>query len=26
MLPWAANLEKSGSEVADLPDEFWRRP
>jgi len=26
MLPWAADLELSGSEVAELPDEFWRRP
>ncbi len=25
MLPWAANLERSGHEVAELPDEFWRR-
>jgi hypothetical protein len=26
MLPWAADLERSGSEVAELPDEFWQRP
>jgi len=26
MLPWAADLERSGSEVADLPDEFWQKP
>jgi hypothetical protein len=26
MLPWAADLERSGSEVAGLPDEFWRAP
>jgi hypothetical protein len=26
MLPWAADLERSGREVADLPDEFWQRP
>jgi hypothetical protein len=26
MLPWAADLEQSGSEVAGLPDEFWRGP
>jgi hypothetical protein len=26
MLPWAADLELSGSEVAGLPDEFWHRP
>jgi hypothetical protein len=25
MLPWAADLELSGTEVAELPDEFWRR-
>jgi hypothetical protein len=24
MLPWAADLEQSGKEVAGLPDEFWR--
>ncbi|WP_433363324.1 aminoglycoside phosphotransferase family protein [Actinoplanes sp. CA-142083] len=24
MLPWAAFLERSGAEVAGLPDEFWR--
>jgi hypothetical protein len=24
MLPWAADLERSGSEVAALPDEFWQ--
>jgi hypothetical protein len=24
MLPWAADLERSGSEVAGLPDEFWQ--
>jgi hypothetical protein len=23
MLPWAADLERSGNEVAKLPDEFW---
>ena len=23
MLPWAADLERSGNEVAELPDEFW---
>jgi hypothetical protein len=26
MLPWAADLERSGTEVAELPDEFWQRP
>jgi hypothetical protein len=26
MLPWAADLERSGHEVAGLPDEFWQRP
>ena len=26
MLPWAAALELSGNEVADLPGEFWQRP
>jgi hypothetical protein len=26
MLPWAADLERSGGEVAQLPDEFWQRP
>jgi hypothetical protein len=26
MLPWAAHLEKSGAEVAELPDEFWQHP
>ena len=26
MLPWAADLARSGNEVADRPDEFWRRP
>jgi hypothetical protein len=26
MLPWAADLERSGSEVAQLPDQFWQRP
>jgi hypothetical protein len=26
MLPWAADLERSGSEVAGLPAEFWQRP
>ena len=26
MLPWAADLERSGSEVAELPDEFWPAP
>ena len=26
MLPWAADLERSGSEVAELPDEFWAAP
>ena len=24
MLPWAADLEQSGDEVAKLPDEFWQ--
>ena len=24
MLPWAADLERSGNEVAELPAEFWR--
>jgi len=24
MLPWAADLEQSGYEVAELPDRFWR--
>jgi hypothetical protein len=26
MLPWAAYLERSGHEVAELPDEFWQTP
>jgi phosphotransferase family enzyme len=26
MLPWAADLERSGSEVAELPTEFWQVP
>jgi hypothetical protein len=26
MLPWAADLERSGNEVAALPDEFWQGP
>jgi hypothetical protein len=26
MLPWAAHLERSGHEVAELPDEFWQTP
>jgi hypothetical protein len=26
MLPWAAYLERSGSEVAELPDGFWQPP
>lgn len=26
MLPWAADLERSGAEVAALPGEFWQRP
>ena len=26
MLPWAADLERSGTEVAGLPDEFWPEP
>ncbi len=26
MLPWAAYLERSGHEVAELPDAFWRQP
>jgi hypothetical protein len=26
MLPWADDLERSGSEVAELPDGFWREP
>ncbi len=25
MLPWAADLERSGNEVAELPAEFWQR-
>ena len=24
MLPWAADLERSGREVSELADEFWR--
>jgi hypothetical protein len=24
MLPWAADLERSGDEVSELPDEFWQ--
>ena len=24
MLPWAADLERSGNEAAGLPDEFWQ--
>jgi hypothetical protein len=24
MLPWAADLERSGDEVAEMPDRFWR--
>ena len=26
MLPWADGLERSGGEVAGLPDEFWQPP
>jgi phosphotransferase family enzyme len=26
MLPWAADLERSGAEVAELPSDFWREP
>jgi Phosphotransferase enzyme family len=26
MLPWAADLERSGDEVAGLPGEFWQKP
>jgi hypothetical protein len=26
MLPWAADLERSGTEVAARPEEFWQRP
>jgi hypothetical protein len=26
MLPWAAELEQSGNEVTELPDEFWPGP
>jgi len=26
MLPWAADLGRSGNEVAGLPDEFWPGP
>jgi hypothetical protein len=26
MLPWAADLEQSGNEVAELPDGFWPGP
>lgn len=26
MLPWAADLERSGNEVAELPDQFWQAP
>jgi hypothetical protein len=26
MLPWAADLERAGTEVARLPDEFWQAP
>ena len=26
MLPWAADLARSGNEVAGLPDEFWQGP
>ena len=26
MLPWAADLERSGAEVARLPAEFWTAP
>jgi hypothetical protein len=26
MLTWAADLEQSGKEVAQLPDDFWRAP
>jgi hypothetical protein len=26
MPPWAADLERSGHEVAELPDEFWQGP
>jgi hypothetical protein len=24
MLPWAADLGRSGDEVSELPDEFWQ--
>jgi hypothetical protein len=24
LLPWAADLERSGEEVAELPEDFWR--
>ncbi len=26
MLPWAADLERSGREVASLPAAFWSAP
>ena len=26
MLPWAVDLERSGNEVAELPDGFWPGP
>ena len=26
MLPWAVDLERSGNEVAELPDGFWQGP
>lgn len=26
MLPWAADLERSGTEVAAWPEKFWQRP
>jgi hypothetical protein len=26
MLSWAADLEQSGAEVAELPEEFWQVP
>jgi hypothetical protein len=26
MLPWATDLERSGNEVAELPEEFWQGP
>jgi hypothetical protein len=26
MLPWAADLERCGNELAGLPEEFWQGP